>query len=269
MHAPLAGPRAVRFIAVLSLVAHPAVGVPQDPMTLGDDRVVLQTKWGEIELGFYENAAPETSKHMLSLFRMGAYNSVSFFRLEAGFVTQVEEVVTGRQVPLHVLQAAEAKRTVPFEVDESAPLKHVAGSLSMVHPSDDRNGGTSSFCIMLGEASHLDGQYSVFGKVTRGWDTLRKIEKVPHSHSPDEDSGFMYPKEQITILSTFVYRPSLDLGIGHVRDAFNTDDTPPLLAAIQRVPTLHFVLGAAGAVLLFVTRWSARKATGSDKDQDV
>ena len=42
----------------------------------------------------------------------------------------------------------------------------------------DPNSAETSFFIMLGPAPHLDGKYTVFGKVVDGFDTLEKIEKV-------------------------------------------------------------------------------------------
>ncbi|KAI8021442.1 Peptidyl-prolyl cis-trans isomerase CYP23 [Camellia lanceoleosa] len=43
----------------------------------------------------------------------------------------------------------------------------------------DPNSATSSFSMLLGDAPHLDGQYAIFGKVTKGDETLRKLEQLP------------------------------------------------------------------------------------------
>jgi cyclophilin family peptidyl-prolyl cis-trans isomerase len=42
----------------------------------------------------------------------------------------------------------------------------------------DPNSADTSFFIVLGRAEHLDGKYTVFGKVVDGFDTLDKMEKV-------------------------------------------------------------------------------------------
>ncbi|KAL2611055.1 hypothetical protein R1flu_022747 [Riccia fluitans] len=44
---------------------------------------------------------------------------------------------------------------------------------------DDPDSAGSSFSMLLGNAPHLDGQYAVFGKVTKGYDTLAKLEELP------------------------------------------------------------------------------------------
>ncbi|KAL2635767.1 hypothetical protein R1flu_007246 [Riccia fluitans] len=44
---------------------------------------------------------------------------------------------------------------------------------------DDPDSAGSSFSMLLGNAPHLDGQYAVFGKVTKSYDTLVKLEELP------------------------------------------------------------------------------------------
>ncbi|RRT41509.1 hypothetical protein B296_00045262, partial [Ensete ventricosum] len=43
----------------------------------------------------------------------------------------------------------------------------------------DPDSASSSFSVLLGDAPHLDGQYAIFGRVTKGDDTLRKLEELP------------------------------------------------------------------------------------------
>jgi cyclophilin family peptidyl-prolyl cis-trans isomerase len=41
-----------------------------------------------------------------------------------------------------------------------------------------KSSGSSSFFICLGDAPHLDGEYAVFGEVTKGMELLRELENV-------------------------------------------------------------------------------------------
>jgi peptidyl-prolyl cis-trans isomerase B (cyclophilin B) len=43
--------------------------------------------------------------------------------------------------------------------------------------SDDPDSAQTSFFLMLGDAPHLDGQYSAFGRVVGGDDVLAAFEK--------------------------------------------------------------------------------------------
>jgi hypothetical protein len=63
-----------------------------------------QTKWGDIEFGFYPDVAPVTARHIFKLVTQGAYTGNHIFRVDRGFVAQVADVVGGRDVPLNAEQ---------------------------------------------------------------------------------------------------------------------------------------------------------------------
>jgi len=107
-----------------------------------------------------------------------------------------------RKLPLNEEQRAEASRNVPLEVVES--VRHVAGVLSMGR-YDDPNSGTSSFSILLGSAPHLDMHYTIFGRVTKGMETLRKMEELPTR----QEGIFVMPLEPVVIESVYWRRESL------------------------------------------------------------
>ena len=123
-----------------------------DPL-LGSERVVLQVQfgshYGEIVLGFYPTVAPVTVAHILRLVRMGGYNTNEIFRVDKGFVAQVQGVDGGRRAPMSKQLRQTAKKNVPDEFSSS--LKHVRGMLSM-GKFDEPNTGTSSFSMVLGDA---------------------------------------------------------------------------------------------------------------------
>ncbi|KAJ4973269.1 hypothetical protein NE237_006443 [Protea cynaroides] len=164
---------------------------------LGSARVVFQTNYGDIEFGFFRSVAPKTVEHIFKLVRMGCYNTNHFFRVDKGFVAQVADVVGGRTAPLNQEQREEAEKTV---VGEFSDVKHVRGVLSMGRFADP-NSASSSFSILLGDAPHLDGQYAIFGRVTKGDETLRKLEQLPTR----QEGIFVMPLERISILSTYYY----------------------------------------------------------------
>lgn len=55
-------------------------------------------------------------------------------------------------------------------------MKHQRGVVSMAR-DDDPNSATTSFFLMLGEASYLDGKYSAFGRIVEGLETLEAFEQ--------------------------------------------------------------------------------------------
>ncbi|KAJ0096241.1 hypothetical protein Patl1_15863 [Pistacia atlantica] len=168
----------------------------QDP-ELSSPRVVFQTNYGDIEFGFFPSVAPQTVEHIYKLVRLGCYNTNHFFRVDKGFVAQVADVVGGRSAPMNEVQRLEAEKTV---IGEFSDVKHVRGILSMGRYADP-NSASSSFSILLGDAPHLDHQYAIFGKVTKGDETLRKLEQLPTR----KEGIFVMPTERITILSSYYY----------------------------------------------------------------
>ncbi|XP_019170506.1 PREDICTED: peptidyl-prolyl cis-trans isomerase CYP23 [Ipomoea nil] len=169
---------------------------------MSSTRVVFQTNYGDIEFGFYPSVAPRTVEHIFKLVRLGGYNTNHFFRVDKGFVAQVADVAGGRTAPMNEEQRVEAEKTVKGEFSD---VKHVRGILSMGRHSDP-DSASSSFSMLLGDAPHLDGQYAVFGKVTKGDETLRKLEQLPTRR----EGIFVMPTERITILSTYYYDTEME-----------------------------------------------------------
>ena len=128
--------------------------IPPPLMELGDEQVHMHVEgYGSIVLGFFPNAAPVTVEHILKLFRLGCYDSDHIFRVDKGFVAQVQSVYQGAvEKPLSEECLEESKKTVPAEF---TPVRHVRGILSMGRMSDPNSGG-SSFSMLLGRAAHLD-----------------------------------------------------------------------------------------------------------------
>ncbi|KAK8447974.1 hypothetical protein SEVIR_8G189900v4 [Setaria viridis] len=188
---------AAALLAVAVVCADGASTFYSSDPNLGSARVVFQTSFGDIEFGFFPHVAPKTVDHIFKLVRLGCYNTNHIFRVDKGFVAQVAAVVGGRTAPMNEEQKREAEKTI---VGEFSSVKHVRGILSMGRHSDPDSGG-SSFSFLLGDAPHLDGQYAVFGRVTKGDDTLRKLERLPTRR----EGIFVMPIERIDILSTYYY----------------------------------------------------------------
>ncbi|KAK7828559.1 peptidyl-prolyl cis-trans isomerase CYP23 [Quercus suber] len=174
----------------------------QEEPQMGSVRVVFQTNYGDIEFGFLPTVARKTVDHIFKLVRLGCYNTNHFFRVDKGFVAQVADVVGGRTAPMNEEQRREGEKTV---VGEFSDVKHVKGVLSMGR-FEDPNSAQSSFSMLLGDAPHLDGQYAIFGRVTRGEETLKKFEQLPTRR----EGIFVMPTERITILSTYYYDTEME-----------------------------------------------------------
>lgn len=129
-------------------------------------RILMETSLGPITLELWPDVAPKHCQSFVHLTKTGFYDSLTFHRVARGFVIQ-------GGCPLGNGTGGPGYR-VPAEFSNK---KHVPGILSMARSADPNSAG-SQFFICLGEAPHLDGQYTVFGTVVEGMDVVRKIEAV-------------------------------------------------------------------------------------------
>lgn len=136
-------------------------------------RAVLETSMGNITVALTPEKAPEHVRQFLRLAESGVYAGMSFHRVVKGFVVQTGHVPTRRE-PLDERQQGFV-RSLKAEFNDQP---HVLGTLSMAR-LESPDSATSSFFIVTGTATALDGQYSAFGRVVDGIDVVQKIEAVP------------------------------------------------------------------------------------------
>ena len=143
--------------------------------------VRLHTSLGDITLEMDPELAPEHVRNFLKLVESGWYDHTAFHRIIPGFVIQGGVGSTRAGNKSHPADKWVHKLKGEF----SRTALHIRGVLSMARASDPDSADTSFF-IVLGPATHLDGKYTIFGKVVDGFDTIELIEKVPrHGETPD------------------------------------------------------------------------------------
>ena len=144
--------------------------------------LTLKTSMGDIHLEFLPDVAPNHCRNMLALARAGFYDNLIFHRIIKGFMIQggcPEGRGTGGP-GYHIDQ-------------EFNQTPHVPGVLSMARAQDPNSAG-SQFFICLAAHSHLDGQYTAFGR-TKDDASLDVVKKIG-----DVATGFQdRPEEDVTI----------------------------------------------------------------------
>lgn len=126
--------------------------------------------YGTIEAELYPHIAPNTVNNFIYLANSGFYDGLTFHRVIKDFMIQGGDPNgDGTGGPGYSIKGEFTKNK--FKND----LKHTEGVLSMAR-SQSKNSAGSQFFIMTKEASHLDGQYASFGKVTNGIDIVHEIE---------------------------------------------------------------------------------------------
>ncbi len=129
-------------------------------------KVVLTLGNGStIEMELYPDSAPQHVASFLDLISKGYYDGLTFHRVVPGFVVQGGcPKGTGTGGPGYELKAEFNERP------------HLSGSLAMARSADPDSAG-SQFYICLAPQPGLDGQYTVFGQVTRGFESVQKIRQ--------------------------------------------------------------------------------------------
>jgi cyclophilin family peptidyl-prolyl cis-trans isomerase len=141
---------------------------------LSRERVVLSTAAGDVVLALYPDVAPRHTEQILRLVRLGVYDTTHVCRVEPRFVAQLSTALD-REQPLTAEQRAAIHR-LPAEFSS---VPHRRGTLSMARDTNDPDSGETSFSVLLGDAPHLDGKYTVFGEVVSGMEVLDEMCQVP------------------------------------------------------------------------------------------
>jgi peptidyl-prolyl cis-trans isomerase B (cyclophilin B) len=189
------------MVAGLLLSVQDAKELPRMPKD-GDEVAVVETDKGRIVLMFYPEKAPKHVENFKTLAKKGFYDGTRFHRTIPGFMIQ------GGDPNSKDLAKAQSWGTGGNEVDgkevmvdaEFNDIKHDAGVLSMAR-SRNPNSASSQFFIMHKNSSHLDGQYSAFGRVVEGQDVVDKIATAPSG-----DNGSVDPDKAVVLKSVKIER---------------------------------------------------------------
>jgi Peptidyl-prolyl cis-trans isomerase (rotamase) - cyclophilin family len=152
------------------------------------DNAVISTQFGDIVLEFFDDIAPKHVESFKLHAQNGYYNGTTFHRVIPGFMIQGGDPLTkSDDRSRHGTGGNAAKYFgIGTESDESTwdlpaefnPTPHTRGILSMARSQNPDSGG-SQFFICVADASFLDNQYTVFGKVVSGMDVVDAIVSAP------------------------------------------------------------------------------------------
>ena len=153
--------------------------------------MILKLKDGDVKIELYEDIAPNHVKRVRLLAKEGKYDGVVFHRVIDGFMAQTGDVKFGNSSndDFNLRRAGTGGSDLPDLKEEFSDLPHERGTLSMAR-SQDPNSANSQFFICFKEASFLDRQYTVFGKVVEGMELVDKIKRGEPSADPDKIISF-------------------------------------------------------------------------------
>jgi len=143
--------------------------------------LVMELKSGEVVIELLPEVAPVHVARIKELTRDGFYDGVVFHRVIDGFMAQTGDPTgTGRGGSGQKLQAEFSRE--PF----------LRGTVGMAR-AQSPDSGDSQFFITFDAAPHLDGQYTVWGRVIGGMEHVDAIKKAP----PGSRSGTVEDPDKI------------------------------------------------------------------------
>ena len=165
-----------RTLAAVSPLLRNNLYMSPPPNALDDGRqyeAMIVTSDGSMTFELYANEAPLAVNNFISLSRDGFYDGLTFHRVLEGFMAQGGD-------PTGVGTGSPGYR---FE-DEVDPnlIFDSRGILAMANSGPDTNG--SQFFITLVSTPHLDGNYTIFGKLIEG-DTVLSAINLRDPANPD------------------------------------------------------------------------------------
>ncbi len=143
-----------------------------------EEKMIMKLKYGEVEIELFDDVAPNHVKRFKDLAQKGLYDGVVFHRVIEGFMAQSGDVKFGNSnsKDFNLSLAGTGGSDLPDLQAEFSDLPHDRGVLSAAR-SANPNSANSQFFICFKPAPHLDRQYTVFGKVTKGMEFIDKIKK--------------------------------------------------------------------------------------------
>jgi len=126
----------------------------------------LDVKYGRVVIQMLPDVAPKTVARIKELVRQKFYDGLKFHRVVPNFVVQGGDP-TGTGM-------GGSGQNIPAEFSKTE--HHTRGAVSMAR-AQDINSADSQFFIVLADAPFLDGQYTLWGRVTSGMNFVDMIKK--------------------------------------------------------------------------------------------
>ena len=140
-----------------------------------ENTLILETTQGPVTIEMRPDLAPNHVARIKELVREGFYDGIVFHRVIDGFMAQ-----TG--CPHGTGTGGSDYPNLPAEFNNEP---HVRGTTSMARAASP-DSGDSQFFICFDDASFLNKQYTVWGKVISGMENVDKIKRGEPVSSPDK-----------------------------------------------------------------------------------
>jgi peptidyl-prolyl cis-trans isomerase B (cyclophilin B) len=147
---------------------------PEEIRKMSETRAIIETKFGNMELRFFPDVAPNHVNNFIDLAKKGFYDGSTFHRVIPRFMIQAGDP-NSKNPDRSRHGMGGPGYTVKAEFNDKP---HKRGALSMARSSHPDSAG-SQFFICVADSFFLDRQYTVFGEVVSGMEVADKIVSQP------------------------------------------------------------------------------------------
>ena len=168
----------IPILILISIISISAFG--NTVFAENDDKIVIMyTNSGPLIIELFPDDAPNTVENFLNLTESGFYDDLIFHRIIKDFMIQGGDPLTKHDEVFENISlwgTGDAGYEIPAEFNS---IKHNRGIVSMARGADI-DSASSQFFIVHKDSNHLDGKYTVFGKLLteESYDTLDKIANL-------------------------------------------------------------------------------------------
>ena len=158
----------------------------------------FKTSKGDIEVKLFSEDNPVTVSNFLENIDNNIYVNQKFYKIinfpqvtfiqggvnpENKFYIERNQIFKKRSpsIPLEIKFKEEIKPRYNYQIKNPSEIENLvntfeAGSIAMAKRSYDKSSSTEFFFV-TSKIPELDGRYSIFGKIIKGFDVLKKIKK--------------------------------------------------------------------------------------------
>lgn len=175
--------------------------------TYKNPHVVIETKYGDIEVELYPDKAPKSVSAFLSYIDSGYYKNAAFYRVlrddEQPMDAPKAELIQGGIWKTNYRLSASLPG-IPHETTKQTGLLHKNGVISLARQAPGT--ANTEFFICVGDqpgfdyggANNADGQgYAAFGKVVKGMDVVRSIYDAPEEDGELDPLIYIYRMKRL------------------------------------------------------------------------
>ena len=150
-----------------------------------ENTLVIALKGGDVVIEMLPDVAPKHVERIKALARAGDYDNVAFHRVIDGFMAQTGDVANGdMEDGFNLRRAGTGGSAHPDLPAEFSRLPFDRGAVGMAR-SQNPNSANSQFFIMFDDGHFLNGQYTGWGRVSKGMEHVDAIVRGEPPSAPD------------------------------------------------------------------------------------